>query len=203
MATKVIQQLLLLLLKTSISFVPAQPNHSQIVKYNPNSTFQNFLEEAQQIYKNQITDSTQLQYLSAKTAFVVIIFKNYRSYILPPYIDQYKEWYENESTIKFAKNVKASSQDLQLVNTDVFLTDLLSVKRENKIVFTFSCYDGKLSAFMQLISQSGNTQDDNKKDAMENMMKGLKKTIAKEISERQLLVIEGKEHMSFKYYQRT
>ena len=81
------------------------------------------LEESQQIYKNQITDSTRLQYLSANTAFV----KNYCSLILPPYIDQYREWYEHEWTFKFAKNVEASSQmnsiypfDLQLVNTNVF-----------------------------------------------------------------------------------
>ena len=66
---------------TSISAVPAQPDHSQIVKYNPNSFFQNLLKEAQQIYKNQKTDSTQLQYLSTNTTFVVFIFKNYRSYI--------------------------------------------------------------------------------------------------------------------------
>ena len=34
------------------------------------------------------------------------------------------------------------------------------------------------------------------------MMKGLKKTIAKAMSERGLLVVEGKEHMSFEYYQK-
>ena len=34
-------------------------------------------------------------------------------------------------------------------------------------------------------------------------MKGLKKTIAKEMSEKGLRVIEGKEHMSFKRYQQT
>ena len=34
-----------------ISVAPAQPNHSQRVKCNPNLTFQNLLEEAQQIYE--------------------------------------------------------------------------------------------------------------------------------------------------------
>ena len=37
---------------------------------------------------------------------------------------------------------------------------------------------------------------------MAKMMKGLKKTIANEISERGLGVVEGKEHMSFKCYQK-
>ena len=56
---------------------------------------------------------------------------------------------------------------------------------------------------MHIISQLGNTQDDNEKEAMANMMKGLKKTIAKEMSERGLRVVEGKEHMPFKCYQKT
>ena len=38
---------------------------------------------------------------------------------------------------------------------------------------------------------------------MANMMKGLKKTIAKEMSERGLRIVEGKEYMSFKWYQKT
>ena len=102
---------------STTSVTPAQLNYSQFVEYNPNSTFQNVLEEAQQIYQNQITDSTQLQYLSTNTAFVIFAFKTYHSYLLPPYINQYKEWYINESTIKFAKNVKASL----LMNTKVLI----------------------------------------------------------------------------------
>ena len=56
---------------------------------------------------------------------------------------------------------------------------------------------------MYFILQSGNTQDDNKKDSMANMMKGLQKTIVKDMSERELCVVEGKEHMLFKYYQKA
>ena len=62
---------------STISVPPTQTNHFQIVEYNPNSTFQNLLEEAHQIYKNQITDSTRLKYLSINIAFVIFIFKNY------------------------------------------------------------------------------------------------------------------------------
>ena len=47
-------------------------------------------------------------------------------------------------------------------------------------------------------TQPGNTQDDNKKEAMANMTKGFK---AKEISERGLRIVEGKDHMSLKCYQ--
>ena len=56
---------------------------------------------------------------------------------------------------------------------------------------------------LHLISQSDNTQDYNEKKAMVNMMKGLKRTIAKEMSEKSLHVVEGKEHMPFKCYQKT
>ena len=45
--------------------------------------------------------------------------------------------------------------DLQQVNTDVFLSYLLSLKRLNNECFSFSCYDGKGSSFMHLIAQSG------------------------------------------------
>ena len=53
---------------------------------------------------------------------------------------------------------------------------------------------------MHLFSQSGNKLDDNEKS---NMMKGLKKSIAKEISEKGLYLIMGKQYMSFKWYQKT
>ena len=51
---------------------------------------------------------------------------------------------------------------------------------------------------MHHISQSSNTQDDSEKEAMAKIMKGLKMTIAKETSERELRIVEGKEHISFK-----
>jgi len=93
--------------------------------------------------------------------------------------------------------------DLDLVKSDVFLTYLLSLKREDGTFFSFSCYDGKRSAFTHLITQSGNQQDNKDKEEMAKMMKGLRNTIAKEMSEKGLCVIEGKEHMSFKCYQQT
>ena len=91
----------------------------------------------------------------------------------------------------FSKNIKDSLQmnsicpfDLDLVKTDVFLTYLLSLKREDGTFFSFSCYDGKRAAFTHLITQSGNQQDNKDKEKMAKMMKGLKKTIAKEMSEK-------------------
>ena len=187
-----------------------QSHQNQIVEYGSNLSFQDLLQQAKNVYKNQITESTRLQYLSANTGFVIFLFHNYRSYILQPYLDQYKEWYDNESTKNFSKNIKDSLQmnsicpfDLDLVKTDVFLTYLLSLKREDGTFFSFSCYDGKRSAFTHLITQSGNQQDNKDKEEMAKMMKGLRKTIAKEMSEKGLRVIEGKEHMSFKCYQQT
>jgi len=150
-----------------------QSHQNQIVEYGTNLSFQDLLQQAKNVYKNQITESTRLQYLSANTGFVIFLFHNYRSYILQPYLDQYKEWYDNESTKTFSKNIKDSLQmnsvcpfDLELVNTDVFLTHLLSLKREDGTFFSFSCYDGKRSAFTHLITQSGNQQDNKDKEEM-------------------------------------
>ena len=56
---------------------------------------------------------------------------------------------------------------------------------------------------MYLISQSGNTQDDNEKEAIPNIMKGLENAIAKEMSESGVRVVNGKEDIPFKCYQKT
>ena len=53
---------------------------------------------------------------------------------------------------------------------------------------------------MHHISQSGNKLNDDETLAISKMMKGLKKSIVKETSEKGLLIIEGKELMSFKCY---
>ena len=103
--------------------------------------------------------------------------------------------------------------DLQQVNTDVFLTYLLSIKRSNNNLsfikrsnnayFSVSCYGCKCSAFMHLIAQSGQIQYESDKKAMSKMMEGLRKTIAKDKPENSQLVIEGKEDTSFKCHQQT
>ena len=49
--------------------------------------------------------------------------------------------------------------------------------------FSFSCYDGKCSAFICHIAQLGQIQDKIDKKAMSKMMKGLRKNIAKTMSE--------------------
>ena len=88
--------------------------------------------------------------------------------------------------------------DLQQVNTDIFLTYLLSIKRSNNKYFNFFCYDGKHSAFIYHTAQSGQIQDESDKKAMSKIMKDWRTTIAKDMSENSQRVIEGKEHMSFK-----
>ena len=55
---------------------------------------------------------------------------------------------------------------------------------------------------MHLIPQSGNKFDD-ETWAISKMMKGWKKSIVKEIAEKNLYVVEGEEPMSFKCYQKT
>ena len=61
------------------------------------------LEEARNVYNNHITDSSCLQYLSSNTALLIFLLKNYCNVILQPYADEYKEWYENESSDVFTK----------------------------------------------------------------------------------------------------
>ena len=95
------------------------------------------------------------------------------------------------------------SFDLQQMNSDVFVTYPLSIQKSNNAYFSFSCYDGKRSAFIHIIAQSGQTQDESDKKAMSKMMKGLRKNIARSMSENGEGVIEGKEHISFKCYQQT
>ena len=97
-----------------------------------------------------MTDSTCIQYLSANISLVSFLFKNYCQVILQPYADEYKEYYENELLDFFAEKVRDSLQmnsicsfDLQQVNSNVFLTYLLSIKKSNNAYLRFSCYDGK------------------------------------------------------------
>ena len=71
------------------------------------------------MYNNHITDSTHLQYLSAKTSLVIFLFKNYCNVILQPYADEYKEWYENESLDIFAKEVRDSLQMSNICPFDI------------------------------------------------------------------------------------
>ena len=56
---------------------------------------------------------------------------------------------------------------------------------------------------MHLIAQSSQIEDESDKKAMSKTMRGLRKTIAKNMSEKGQLVIERKVHMSFKCYQQT
>ena len=56
---------------------------------------------------------------------------------------------------------------------------------------------------MHPIAQSDQTQDESDKKVMSEMMKGLRNTIAKDISNNGQQVIEGKEYISFKCYQQT
>ena len=130
--------------------------------------------------------------------------------MLQPYADEFKEWYENESSDIFAKKDRDYLEmnsiclfDLQQVYSDVFLTYLLSIEKSNNAYFSFSCYDGKWSAFIHLTAQSGQIQNESDEIAMSKIMKSLRKTIAKTMSENGESVIEGKEHMSFKCYQQT
>ena len=51
-----------------------QSHQNQIVEYSTNQSFQDLLEQAKNVYKNQITESTRLQYLSANTGFVIFYF---------------------------------------------------------------------------------------------------------------------------------
>ena len=91
---------------TITSIIPNnQPILNQVVEYNSNQTFQNLKKEVDNVCKNQITETTQLQYLSANTAFVIFIFTHYQSFILQPCIDHYKEWQETLSSAEFAKQV--------------------------------------------------------------------------------------------------
>ena len=63
---------------TITSIIPNnQPTLSQVVEYNSNQTFENLKKEAENVFKNQITKTTQIQYLSANTRFCHFIHTHY------------------------------------------------------------------------------------------------------------------------------
>ena len=66
------------------------------------------LEEGRNVHNNHVIVSTHIQSLSTNTSFFIFLFKNYRNVILHPYTDEYKEWYENESSDILAKKVRDS-----------------------------------------------------------------------------------------------
>ena len=142
---------------SSISLLTTQPDlihQNRVKEYNNNQPFQDLLAEARNAHNNHITDSTHLQSLSANTSLVIFLFKNYCNVILQPYADEYKEWHENESSNIFAKTVRDSLQmnsicsfDLQQVNTDVFRTYLLSIKRSNNKYFNFFMLQWQMFSF--------------------------------------------------------
>ena len=90
--------------------------------------------------------------------------------------------------------------DVQHVKPDVSLTYLLSIKKLNNTYFSFSCYDGKHSAFIHFIAQSGQIQDESDRKALKEFKKNY---CQNPMSENGEFVIEGKEHMSFKCYQQA
>ena len=64
--------------------------------------------------------------------------KNYKTYILQPNLDLYKEWDETLLTHDYSLQMNNICPfDLPYVNTKVFLTYLLSLKREYGTFFTF------------------------------------------------------------------
>ena len=172
-----------------------------IVPFDPD--LDKWKEELAQVKHNKLNESTRVQYLSANAVFVIFLMEHFPQLLMPPFLEMYRDMKAIEAKKLFVKGVKESLKmntvcpvDLKKLQTDVFLTYLLSVKRGDGSFFSFSCYDGKRSALMHLVSESGSTFDARKKKELSDMLVGLKKTIAKENKDRGLRTIEGKEQMT-------
>ena len=74
----------------------------------------------------------------------MLLYKNYRAYILQPFLDLYKEWHDILPYHEFSKRIEDFLQmnniclfDLRHVNTNVFLTYLLSLKQKDGFFLAF------------------------------------------------------------------
>ena len=92
------------------------------------------------------------------------------------------------------------SFNVDKINATLFMTYLVSLKRADNTYFTFPCYDGKRSACVHLISETGNHLSDSFREELSYMLISLKKTFVKDNSNRGLHISEGKEYMTFECY---
>ena len=159
---------------------------------------------------NKLNESTRVQYLSANAAFIIFLMDHFPLTLYPRYLSLYQGMKAMGEQKLLIKGVKESLHmhrvcpiDLEKLETDVFLTYLLSVKRSDGSFFSFSCYDGKRSALMHLVSESGAIFDAKKRKELSDMLVGLKKSIAKENKQKGLRTIEGKEQMTLAVYKLT
>ena len=184
-----------------------QPS-TAIITYD--EEIQGLLQEVENVKRNRIAESTRDQYTAANVTFMKFIFKHFPSVLKHEILELYQASNESNTPRDFSKDVKESLGgnnklpiDLNLLTSDMFMTYLVSLKRPNGDYYSVSYYETKKSAFLNLITESGNVWDDDKLREIAFVMVSLKKTIAKYNSDNGIQPTEGKEHMSWACFRLT
>ena len=171
---------------------------------------QQLLREVEAVKRNRIANSTRRQYCAANVTFMIFLFKHFPSVLKPDFLQLYTSLNDEGTPREFSRGVKDSLEenkklpvDLTKLTTDMFMAYLLSLKRPNGNYYSNSYYECKKSAFLNLISESGNEWDRASLKEVASVMISLKKTIAKHNHDNGIQVSEGKEHMSWACYALT
>jgi len=156
-----------------------QPSEQAIITYNP--FVQGLMSQVAQVKQNKLNESTRIQYLSANTAFIIFLFHNFPNVLQLEYLEMYRSMQDNINEKLFVKGVKDSLKMnticpflIEKIDATLFMTYLVSLKRADGTYFTFSCYDGKRSAIVHLISESSNHLSNIVRDALSDMLVSLK-----------------------------
>ena len=168
---------------------------------------QQLLREVEAVKRNRIANSTRNQYCAANVTFMIFLFKHFPAVLKPDFLELYTTLSDQGTPREFGRGVKESLEDnkklpvdLTKLTTDMFMAYLLSLKRPNGNYYSISYYEGKKSAFLNLIVESGNQWYEASLKDVATIMVSLKKTIAKYNHDNGISVSEGKEHMSWSCY---
>ena len=184
------------------------PRDRQMVQYN--AEYNRLLRDAEIIARNRIATNTRNQYNRANVNFIKWIYFYARENLKEEFIEKFQSAYiqgQEVYLIQVIEQVVIHDEvcplNLKVMTAKTFFTYILSYKTQGGLFFSFSCYDGKRSAFMHLLSFSSEIWSFKEKQNLASLMQSLKKTIVKEKQELGLRTTEGKDAMSFETYRLT
>ena len=107
------------------------------------------MSQVAQVKQNKLNESTRIQYLSANTAFIILLFQNFLNVLQSEYLEMLRSIQDNVNE-KIVKGVKGSLKMntvcpffIEKIDATVFMMYLVSLEHADETYFTFSCYDGK------------------------------------------------------------
>ena len=184
--------------------------HREMALVRYNEEYEELLRNAEQIARNRIAANTRAQYNKANVNFVRWAWFYAKQYLKEEYIELFGGVYEAGQEValmecieKVVVQEERCPLNLNTFKAKVFFTYLLSYKTKTDLFFSYSCYDGKRSALMHLMSFTTEVWSLQEKEELRQLMQSLKNTILKQKQEKGLRTTEGKEAMSFSIYKLT